>query len=94
MDNNNKIKLNQKYNSIIINENSNYFKPYSNENSRIKNDLVSFEKKQKRNNRNMDNKSYIDNCNSNSNKDKNYLFNIKILEIKVFEVIIKQIKKK
>ena len=38
MDYNNKIRLNQKYNSKIISEISNYFKPYSNDNSGIIND--------------------------------------------------------
>ena len=91
---NNKIKLNQKYNSKIINESSNYFKPYSNDNSGIKIDLVSFEKKKKRNNHSMDNKSYIDNSNSNSNIEQKYLFDTKNIRNKSFGGYNKAYKKK
>ena len=91
---NNKIKLNQKYNSKIINESSNYFKPYSNDNSGIKIDLVSFEKKKKRNNQSIDNKSYIDNSNSNSNIEQKYLFDTKNIRNKSFGGYNKVYKKK
>jgi len=91
---NNKIKLNQKYNSKIINESSNYFKPYSNDNSGIKIDFVSFEKKKKINYQSMDNKSYIDNSNSNSNIEQKYLFDTKNIRNKSFGGYNKVYKKK
>ena len=91
---NNNIKLNQKYNPKIINESSNYFQPYSIDNPKIKNDLVSFEKKKKRNNHSMDNKNYIDIENSNSNFEQKFSVDTKNIRNKSFGGYNKAYKKK
>ena len=91
---NNNIKLNQKYNPKIINESSNYFQPYSIENPKIKNDLVSFEKKKKRNNLSMDNKNFIDIENSNSNIEQKFSVDTKNIRNKSFGGYNKAYKKK
>ena len=88
------MKLNQKFNSKIINESSNYFQPFSIENSSNKNDLTSFEKKKKRINHSMDNKHCIDNDISNSIIEQKYIYDNKNIRNKSFTGYNKAYKKK
>ena len=88
------MKLNQKFNSKIINESSNYFQPFSIENSSNKNDLTSFEKKKKRINHSMDNKHCLDNDISNSIIEQKYIYDNKNIRNKSFTGYNKAYKKK
>ena len=73
----------KKFNSKMINESSNYFQPYSMQNSEKKSNLFSNKNKKYKGNHSMDNKytnsndNYFKNENSNLNSQKKFLFDIK-----------------
>ena len=73
----------KKFNSKMINESSNYFQPYSMQNSEKKSNLFSNKNKKYKGNHSMDNKytnsndNYFKNENSNLNSQQKFLFDIK-----------------
>ena len=73
----------KKFNSKMINESSNYFLPYSMQNSEKKSNLFSNKNKKYKGNHSMDNKytnsndNYFKNENSNLNSQQKFLFDIK-----------------
>ena len=73
----------KKFNSKMINESSNYFQPYSMQNSEKKSNLFSNKNKKYKGNHSMDNKytnsndNYFKNENSNLNSQQIFLFDIK-----------------
>lgn len=73
----------KKFNSKMINESSNYFQPYSMQNSEKKSNLFSNKNKKYKGNHSMDNKytnsndNYFKNENSNLNSQQKFLFEIK-----------------
>ena len=73
----------KKFNSKMINESSNYFQPYSMQNSEKKSNLFSNKNKKYKGNHSMDNKytnsndNYFKNENSNLNGQQKFLFDIK-----------------
>ena len=73
----------KKFNSKMINESSNYFQPYSKQNSEKKSNLFSNKNKKYKGNHSMDNKytnsndNYFKNENSNLNSQQKFLFDIK-----------------
>lgn len=73
----------KKFNSKMINESSNYFQPYSMQNSEKKRNLFSNKNKKYKGNHSMDNKytnsndNYFKNENSNLNSQQKFLFDIK-----------------
>lgn len=73
----------KKFNSKMINESSNYFQPYSMQNSEKKSNLFSNKNEKYKGNHSMDNKytnsndNYFKNENSNLNSQQKFLFDIK-----------------
>ena len=84
--NNKKDKINKKFNSKMMNESSNYFKPYSMGYSGMRSEMFSNSKKKKRNNNSMDMKYNISNENlfKNENSNQKYLIDSKNIRNKSF----------